>query len=157
MKVIIMGCGRRGSALAAMLDQEGHEVTVLDVDAAAFSFLPDSFGGSEIVGNGTDEDSLRRAGIDHADAFVSTTRGDNRNVMAAQMAKHVFNVPRVITLVHDPIREEIYRSLGIRTVSPTRIVAHSLKEVLLAEEPPSDEEEARPPLGGPDGSGSSEG
>jgi trk system potassium uptake protein TrkA len=134
MKVIIMGCGRRGSALAAMLDSEGHDVTVLDVDAAAFSFLPDSFGGTEIVGNGTDEDSLRRAGIEQADAFVSTTRGDNRNVMAAQMAKHIFGVSRVITLVHDPIREEMYRSLGLRTVSPTRIVAKSLKEALQAEE-----------------------
>lgn len=132
--MIIMGCGRRGSALAAMLDSEGHDITVLDVDAAAFSFLPDSFGGTEIVGNGTDEDSLRRAGIEQADAFVSTTRGDNRNVMAAQMAKHIFGVSRVITLVHDPIREEIYRSLGLRTVSPTKIVAQSLKEALLAEE-----------------------
>jgi trk system potassium uptake protein TrkA len=117
-----------------MLDSEGHDVTVLDVDAAAFSFLPDSFGGTEIVGNGTDEDSLRRAGIEQADAFVSTTRGDNRNVMAAQMAKHIFGVSRVITLVHDPIREEMYRSLGLRTVSPTRIVAKSLKEALQAEE-----------------------
>lgn len=134
MRVIIMGCGRRGSALAAMLDSEGHDVTVLDVDATAFSFLPDSFGGTEIVGNGTDEDSLRRAGIERADAFVSTTRGDNRNVMAAQMAKHIFNVPRVISLIHDPIREEMYRSLGLRTVSPTRIVARSLREALLAEE-----------------------
>jgi len=135
MRVIIMGCGRRGSALAAMLDEEGHDVTVLDVDAAAFSFLPDSFGGTEIVGNGADEDSLRRAGIEQADAFVSTTRGDNRNVMAAQMAKHIFSVPRVISLIHDPIREEMYRSLGLRTVSPTRIVARSLREALLAEEP----------------------
>jgi len=134
MRIIIMGCGRRGSALAAMLDAEGHDVTVLDVDAAAFSFLPDSFGGTEIVGNGADEDSLRRAGIEQADAFVSTTRGDNRNVMAAQMAKHIFKVSRVITLVHDPIREEMYSSLGLRTVSPTKIVARSLKEALLAEE-----------------------
>ena len=95
---------------------------------------PITFGGTEIVGNGADEDSLRRAGIEHADAFVSTTRGDNRNVMAAQMAKHIFNVPRVISLIHDPIREEMYSSLGLRTVSPTRIVANSLKEALLAEE-----------------------
>jgi len=134
MRVIIMGCGRRGAALATMLDGEGHEVTVIDVDAAAFSFLPDSFAGTEIVGNGTDEDSLRRAGIEQADAFVSTTRGDNRNVMAAQMAKHIFNVARVITLVHDPIREEMYRSLGFRTVSPTRIIAESLREAILADD-----------------------
>jgi trk system potassium uptake protein TrkA len=134
MRVIIMGCGRRGAALATMLDGEGHDVTVIDVDAAAFSFLPDSFAGTEIVGSGTDEDSLRRAGIEQADVFVSTTRGDNRNVMAAQMAKHIFNVARVITLVHDPIREEMYRSLGFRTVSPTRIIAESLREAILADD-----------------------
>ena len=133
MKIIIMGSGRRGSELAALMDREGHDVTVLDVDAAAFGFLPDDFRGTKIVGNGIDEDVLRRAGIEHADAFVSTTRGDNRNVMAAQMAKHLFNVTRVITLVHDPIREEMYRSLGLRTVSPTRVVARFLKEALEAD------------------------
>ena len=124
--------------MAALMDREGHEVTVLDVDTAAFSFLPDSFGGTKIVGNGIDEDALRRAGIEQADAFVSTTRGDNRNVMAAQMAKHIFNVPRVITLVHDPIREEMYRSLDLRTVSPTRVVARFLVEALEAEETPNE-------------------
>lgn len=135
MKVIIMGSGRRGAALAALLDSEGHDVTILDTDASAFSFLPDGFGGKRFVGNGIDEDALRRAGIEGADAFVSTTRGDNRNAMAAQMAKHIFNVPRVITLIHDPIREEMYRSLGLRTVSPTRILAQRLKEALEAAEP----------------------
>jgi trk system potassium uptake protein len=148
MRVIIMGCGRRGAALATMLDAEGHDVTVLDVDAAAFSFLPDSFGGTEIVGNGADVDSLRRAGIEQADAFVSTTRGDNRNVMAAQMAQHIFNVPRVITLVHDPIREEMYKALGLRTVSPTRIVAASLREALVAEEAVQASTDSGEPAGG---------
>ncbi|MDI6857734.1 MAG: TrkA family potassium uptake protein [Dehalococcoidia bacterium] len=139
MKIIIMGSGRRGAEVAAALDREGHEVTILDTEPAAFSFLPDDFGGTKIVGNGIDEDALRRAGIEEADAFLSTTRGDNRNVMAAQIAKHLFNVPRVITLIHDPIREEMYRALGLRTVSPTRIVAHSLKEALEADDTLSDE------------------
>ncbi len=140
MKIIIMGSGRRGSELAALMDREGHEVTVLDIDASAFSFLPDNFQGAKIVGNGIDEDVLRRAGIEQADAFICTTRGDNRNVMAAQMAKHLFNVPRVITLIHDPIREEMYRSLGLRTVSPTRVVAHYLKEALEADDTKASEE-----------------
>lgn len=151
MRVIIMGCGRRGAALATMLDTEGHDVTILDVDAAAFSFLPDSFAGTEIVGNGADEDSLRRAGIEQADAFVCTTRGDNRNVMAAQMAKHIFNVSRVITLVHDPIREEMYSSLGLRTVSPTRIVTRSLREALLAEDTGGEAGDAEGPPAGSEG------
>lgn len=136
MRVIIMGCGRRGAELATLLDADGHDVVVLDVEERAFRFLPDGFGGARIVGNGIDHDVLRRAGAERADAFVSTTRGDNRNVMAAQIAKHMFAVPRVLSLIHDPIREETYRALGLRTVSPTRVVARLLKEKLEAEEEP---------------------
>lgn len=137
MKVIIMGCGRRGAQLAAMLQQEGHEVTVMDRSEEAFDtegFLPDDFTGTKMIGNGMDQDDLRRAGAEHADAFISATRGDNRNVMAAQIAKHIFGIPRVVTLVHDPIREEIYHSLGLRTVSPTRVAASLLKQALEREE-----------------------
>lgn len=134
MKVIIMGCGRRGAELAAMLEREGHQVTIMDLVPEAFDFLPEEFGGTKMVGNGMDLDDLRRAGVEGADAFISATRGDNRNVMAAQVAKKIFGVPRVVTLVHDPIREEIYHSLGLRTVSPTRVVAGLLKEALEAEE-----------------------
>jgi len=137
VKVIIMGCGRVGAELAVMLEQEGHEVTVLDSDPAAFGplgYLPEEFRGIRMVGNGIDQDALRRAGIEQADAFVSATRGDNRNVMACQIAKHVFNVPRVVSRVFDPIREEMYRSLGLRTINPTRIQARLLKEALEKEE-----------------------
>ena len=137
MKVIIMGCGRRGAQLASMLQREGHEVTVLDRSEEAFDtegYLPEDFSGTKMIGNGMDLDDLRRAGAEHADAFISATRGDNRNVMAAQIAKHIFGIPRVVTLVHDPIRAEIYHSLGLRTVSPTRAVAELLKEALEAPE-----------------------
>jgi trk system potassium uptake protein TrkA len=137
MKIIIMGCGRRGAQLAYMLQEEGHEVTVLDRSEEAFDdegFLPDDFKGTKIIGNGMDQDDLRRAGAEHADAFISATRGDNRNVMAAQIAKHIFGIPRVVTLIHDPIREEIYHSLGLRTVSPTRAGAGLLKHALEQEE-----------------------
>jgi trk system potassium uptake protein TrkA len=139
VKVIIMGCGRVGAELAVMLEQEGHEVTVLDSDPAAFGalgYLPEEFRGTRMVGNGIDQDALRNAGIEQADAFVSATRGDNRNVMACQIAKHVFNVPRVVSRVFDPIREEMYRSLGLRTINPTRIQARLLKEALEKEEEP---------------------
>jgi trk system potassium uptake protein TrkA len=146
VKAIIMGCGRVGAELAIMLEQEGHEVTVLDTDPGAFGplgYLPDEFRGTRIVGNGIDQDVLRRAGIEQADAFVSATRGDNRNVMACQIAKHVFNVPRVVSRVFDPIREEMYRSLGLRTINPTRLQARLLKEALEREEEPVS---AGPPL-----------
>src|SRR5215469_7566617 len=116
-----MGCGRVGSELASVLDREGNEVTVLDLSASAFSRLPSSFGGTTLLGNGIDVDVLRRSGAADADAFVAVTQGDNRNVMAAQIAKHIFNVPDVVCRIYDPIREQMYRSLGLKTISPTKI------------------------------------
>src|SRR3990170_2564731 len=135
MKIVIMGCGRVGSELAATLDREGHDVAVLDMNAYQFDrFLPETFGGRRITGNGIDQDTLRRAGIEEADAFVAATQGDNRNVMAAQIAKHIFGVERVVCRIYDPIREQMYRRLGLRTICPTREWARLLKEALEAEE-----------------------
>ena len=133
MKVVIMGCGRVGAALAGMLDREGHEVTVLDVNPDSFRRLPPDFKGKRQAGNGIDQDVLGRIGVAEADAFVSVTQGDNRNVMAAQMAKHLFGVPRVVCRIYDPIREEIYHGLGIETISPTLVGARLLKEALEKE------------------------
>jgi trk system potassium uptake protein TrkA len=130
MKVVIMGCGRVGAALAAMLDQEGHEVTVLDINPDAFRRLPPDFRGKRHVGNGIDQDVLERVGLRQADAFVAVTQGDNRNVMATQMAKHLFGVPRTLCRIYDPIREEIYRGLGLETISPTLVGARLLKQTL---------------------------
>ncbi len=131
MNVVIMGCGRVGAQLAMTLDREGHTVTVLDLKQEAFSRrLSPEFGGRAIVGNGIDMDTLRRAGIDSADAFVAVTQGDNRNVMAAQIAQHLFNVPKVVCRIYDPIREEIYHTLGIETISPTMVGARLLHEAL---------------------------
>jgi len=86
------------------------------------------------VGNGIEEESLKKAGIEEADAFVALTQGDNRNIMAAQIAKHIFNVPRVLCRTYDPLRRELFASLGIETFSPTTIFAQMLKEKLGAEE-----------------------
>ena len=133
MKVVIMGCGRVGADLAATLDQEGHEVTVLDANPDAFRRLRPEFGGQRHVGTGIDQDVLARIGVGEADAFVAVTQGDNRNVMAAQMAKHIFGVPRVVCRIYDPIREEIYHGLGLETISPTKVGARLLKEALERE------------------------
>ncbi len=135
MRVIIMGCGRVGAELAQQLDRDGNDVTVLDINAYQFTrFLPETFRGRKIVGNGIDQDVLRKAGIDRADAFIAATAGDNRNAMASQIAKHIFGVPRVVCRIYDPIREEMYRNLGLRTTSPTRIGARLLREALEADE-----------------------
>ena len=131
MHVIIMGCGRVGAELATTLDREGHDVTILDMNAYQFTrFLPEAFGGRKIVGNGIDEDTLRRAGIEEADAFIAVTQGDNRNVMACQIARHIFGVGRVVSRIYDPIREQMYHRLGLRTISPTKVGAQLLKDAL---------------------------
>lgn len=131
MRIIIMGCGRVGGRLAALLEEAGHEVTVLDTDPYSFRWLPADFKGNALVGDGTDEESLRKAGIEEADAFVSTTQGDNRNVMAAQIAKHVFSVSKVVSRIYDPLREEMYHDLGLETISPTKVSAQMLLDVIL--------------------------
>ncbi|MFC2022761.1 potassium channel family protein [Chloroflexota bacterium] len=130
MKVVIMGCGRVGARLATLLDIEGHSVTILDTDAYSFRRLPPEFGGTALVGSGIDQDSLKQAGIEEADAFVSVTQGDNRNVMATQIARHIFNVPKVVCRIYDPLRRELYNSLGCDALSPTTIFAQLLKEKL---------------------------
>jgi len=133
VKVIIMGCGRVGAQLASLLDAEGHQVTVLDIDAHSFRRLPPSFGGTALVGDGTDEEMLRKAGITEADAFVAVTQGDNRNVMGAQIAKNIFNVQRVICRIYDPLRKDVYEALGLEAVSPTTVFAQLLRDNLLTE------------------------
>jgi len=130
MKVIIMGCGRVGGRLAGLLDTDGHNVTVLDMDSYSFRRLPSGFKGKALVGNGIDEEVLKRAGIEQADAFIAVTQGDNRNIMAAQIAKHIFGVKRVICRIYDPLRQELYESLGLECLSPTTIFADLLNRKL---------------------------
>jgi trk system potassium uptake protein TrkA len=81
-----------------------------------------------MVGSGLEEESLKKAGIEEADVFVSATQGDNRNVMACQIAKYIYHVPKVVSRIYDPIREEMYRNLGLDTVSPTMVVAELLQD-----------------------------
>jgi len=130
MKVVIMGCGRVGAQLAVLLDGDGHSVTILDVDTYSFRRLPPDFGGAALVGNGIDQQSLKKAGIEEADIFVALTQGDNRNVMAAQVAKHIFNVPRVVCRIYDPLRRDLYSTLGLEAFSPTTLFTQMLREKL---------------------------
>ena len=128
VKVVIVGCGRVGSTLARRLVVEGHDVCVVDELVSSFSRLGEDFGGQMLVGSGVDEEVLRRAGIESADCFASVTNGDNRNIMAAQIAQEVFHVKRVITRIYDPIRAEVYREIGLETICPTTIGAGILHE-----------------------------
>jgi trk system potassium uptake protein TrkA len=126
MRVIIVGCGRVGALTASELDQRGEQVTVIDQNPRAFNRLPTNFSGNTVRGNGTDEDVMRSAGAEQADLLMSLTEGDNRNALAAQLAKHTFNVPRVIAKVNDPLRAEAYRALGLETICRTVILSNAL-------------------------------
>lgn len=130
MNVIIMGCGRVGAELAHLLDAEGHKVTILDADTKNLQRLPSEFGGIALTGDATDEDVLRKAGIAEANAFVAVTRDDDRNAMAAQIAKQIFDVPKVVCRIYDLPREEFYRSLGLEAISPTALFARLIRERL---------------------------
>jgi trk system potassium uptake protein TrkA len=133
VKVVIMGCGRVGATLAGMLVEDGHEVTILDTRADSFRRLPPGFNGKRHIGNGIDQDVLARIGVRDADAFIAVTQGDNRNVMATQMAKHIFGVKRALCRIYDPIREEMYQDLGLETISPTIVGATLLRDRLNAQ------------------------
>jgi len=137
LKLLIVGCGRVGSQLAAEMDKAGHEVVIIDRDPNQFSraatrgVLTNDFRGNQVVGNGTDADVLRRAGIEDADGFVAVTEGDNRNIMASQVAKHIFKVPRVVARIYDPERAEAYEKLGLHTICPTIEGAKAIEKTLL--------------------------
>lgn len=127
MKIIIMGCGRSGAQVASLMDAAKHEVTVLDITAASLRRLPPSFSGKALMGDGTDEETLRRAGIENTEAFIALTQSDNRNIMAAQIAKYIFHVPRVICRVYDPLRTDVYDALGLEAISPTTVFSELIK------------------------------
>jgi trk system potassium uptake protein len=126
MKIVIVGCGRVGSSAAELWDRAGHEVIILDESTRAFERLPATFGGHAVRGDGTDEDVLRRAGIEGADVFLALTEGDNRNVMAAQLAVEAFEVPRVIAKINDPVRAAAYAELGIATLCRTGLMIDAM-------------------------------
>src|SRR5450759_1223752 len=130
MKVVIVGCGRVGSTLAENLEAEGHEAIIVDIRTSAFERLPEAFKGSAVRGDGTDEEVLRRAGAEGADIFLSLTEGDNRNVLAAQVATESFGVPQVIAKINDPVRAAAYAELGIVTLCRTNLMVDSVADYL---------------------------
>ena len=132
MRIVIMGCGRLGAYLGRHLDSEGHDVTVIDRSSDSFARLGSEFHGTMVLGTGIDEDVLRRAGIEKADAFVAVSNGDNTNAMAAEIAKLVFKVPRVVARLYDPVREDTYHTLGLmETICPTVMASEKIHEIVL--------------------------
>jgi len=131
MNVIIVGCGRVGALLATNLAAKGHTVTVIDPNAESFNRLPPEFNGRTVLGSGIDMDVQARAGVEHADALVACTPGDNRNIAASQIAREIFRVPRVVARINDPLRAEVFHDLGLQTVCPTLLGTELVREALL--------------------------
>lgn len=145
MHIVIMGCGRVGSALARTLEEEGHTIAVVDQDPTSFRRLGSAFNGRRVTGVGFDQDTLREAGIEEAGAFAAVSSGDNSNIIAARVAREMFGVENVAARIYDPRRAEVYQRLGIPTVATVRWTADQMLRRLL---PSGAEPLWRDPTGG---------
>ncbi len=132
MYFIIAGCMKIGASLAQMLSQENHDVVVIDSDPKNLEALGNGFNGVAITGMPIDEDVLRSAGIEQADALAAVTRDDNMNVMVAQVAENLFHVPKVITRLYSPDQELVFRQMGMTTICPTSMAVNRIKEMLVS-------------------------
>ena len=130
MRSIIVGCGRVGASLAARLAREGDEVTIIDLRTEAFERLDGDFPGQAVRADGTDEDVLRRTGAEGADRFFALTEGDNRNILAAQLASERFRIGTIVAKINDPVRAEAYAALGLATICRTSMLVESLAAYL---------------------------
>ncbi|ODU04055.1 MAG: potassium transporter TrkA, partial [Pseudonocardia sp. SCN 72-51] len=131
MYVVIMGCGRVGSSLAAGLERLGHEVAVVDRDPQSFRRLGPEFRGRQVVGEGYHREVLTEAGIGKADAFTAVSSGDNSNIIAARVARETFGIERVVARIYDPKRAAVYERLGIPTVATVPWSTDRLMRMLL--------------------------
>ncbi|MCE5198597.1 MAG: TrkA family potassium uptake protein [Armatimonadota bacterium] len=134
MKIVILGCGRVGATIATTMAREGHSITIIDRNADSFRRLGNDFVGETVVGNGLSGDTLKRAGVEQADAFVAVTNGDNRNIMSVQLAKVRFKVPKVVARIYDPIRAYAYSELGIDTVCTTCVSSGVMHDKIIGRE-----------------------
>lgn len=134
MHIVIAGCGRVGGSLAMSLADAGQDVTVIDDREEALVNLGKSFNGATVFGEAYDVDTLIKAGIKVADVFVAVTDSDNANLMAVEVAKEVFEVPRTIARLYDPAREHSYRALNITHVTGTKLIANVIFEQIMEEE-----------------------
>ena len=133
MHIVIMGCGRVGSTLAHILEDQDNTVAVIDMDPEAFRRLRSSFKGDRVTGVGFDRAVLTQAGIERADAFAAVSSGDNSNIISARVARETFGVQRVAARIYDPRRAEVYERLGIPTVATVRWTADQMLRKLLPE------------------------
>ena len=130
MYIIIAGCGTVGSGLASKLSREGHDIAVIDNDESSFRRLDDDFQGLRVVGVPIDQDILKKAGIDQADALAAVTPDDNMNIMVSQVAKDICGISRVVARIYDPAREDVFHQFGLETICPTNLSVETIASIL---------------------------
>jgi trk system potassium uptake protein TrkA len=129
MYIIIVGGGQVGYYLAKALLDEGHELLVLEKDAARTAFICNELGSVAIRGDGCEMTTLDEAGAGRADMFIAVTGEDEDNLVSCQAAKHKFNVPRTVARVNNPKNVVIFKKMGIDvTISSTNIIMESIEE-----------------------------
>ena len=142
MKLVVIGCGRVGSAVARDLAADGWDVTAIDEQEEALGRLGTRWSGGFVVGHGMDAEILRRAGVPDADAVVVATDGDNTNLVIGQVVEKRWAVPTVVVRVLDPARAEFYEARGLRTVCPTKTAIARLEEAVRKDAPRAQEASA---------------
>lgn len=132
--IVIVGCGRLGASLAGALSDEGGNVVIIDNDKDSFRKLSPSYGGLTLIGDATDIDVIKEAGIEKATAIIVVTNNDNTNIMIAQIAKELFKKDCVIARLYDPEREYVYGEFGIDTICPAVLSANEIRKLIAGKE-----------------------
>ena len=133
MQIVIAGCGKVGSQFARIMSEEGHEISVIDSNSENLRLLGPSFHGVTVLGVPIDEDVLKQAGIESADGFAAVTPDDNINMMACQIAKEIFHIPRIFARIQDPVKEQVFYQFGVHTVCPTNMAVEEFRALMLGE------------------------
>ncbi|HOV25017.1 MAG TPA: TrkA family potassium uptake protein [Pseudobacteroides sp.] len=131
MQIIVIGCGKVGSKFAQMMSDEGHDIVIVDNDSKLFKSLGMNFNGITVTGVPIDQDVLKNAGIETADVLIALTPDDNTNIMVCQVAKEIFNVPKVLARIFNPEREDVFHQFGLDTICPTNVTVDVIKSFVF--------------------------
>ena len=130
-QIIVVGCGRVGVELALSLYRKGHTVSMVDMNPRSFDRLGPEFRGRTVQGEGIDQDALRRAGIETADALAAVTSSDSVNIVCSRIARNFYHLKHVIARVYNPVRMPIYESLGLQTIASSSWGARRIEQLIL--------------------------
>lgn len=129
--IIIVGCGRLGSSLASLMSDQDKNVAIIDINEKAFRKLPVSYGGFTIEGDGSDLDVLSSVNAKDADILIASTNNDDTNIMVAQIAKHIFEIKKVIVRIQDASKQVAYDDSDIESICPTKLSINEFQRIIL--------------------------